>query len=69
MTSITNTASTFFLRADVTALSDPTMRIHLYLNIHNSLYLSLDEAKMLHTRLDLALREAYDDIEVRNESA
>ena len=57
------------LNVAVTGGNDPDWRIHISFDVSRGIYLSIDEAKVLFTRLDLALREAYDDIEVRNESA
>lgn len=64
-----NGKSLSHLAVDVTNVDDPAMRICIRLDVVNTIYMSLDDAKLLHTRLDLALREAYDDIEVRDESA
>lgn len=55
------------LNVSVSGGNDPSWRVHISFDVSHGVALSLDEAKVLHTRLDLALREAYDDIEVRNE--
>ena len=64
-----NGDSMFHLEVTVTEVTNPDMRIHIKFDATSGFYLSLDDAKLLHQRLNLALLEAYDDIDVRDEVA